>query len=127
MNSTVEEKMKQCKLSKTNMAFYGSKEHKEIRKLAANKETCWTGPPPVGSESNLWIFRVENNQGGSCPFGIRPWPKKEYGKFFSGDSYIVLKTFRKKGGKKLCHDIFFWLGRHSTIDEKGVAAYKTVR
>lgn len=67
-----------------------------------------------------------NNQGGKCPFGIRPWAVKDYGRFFDGDSYIVLKTFKKARSKKLCHDIFFWLGTDSSIDEKGVAAYKTV-
>jgi len=119
-------KMKQLKLSDTNMAFYGSKDHKKIRKMAAMTEVSWKGPPPAGSESNLWIWRVENNQGGKTPFGIRPWSKDLYGKFYSGDSYIVLKTFKKSKSKKLHHDIFFWLGAFSSIDEKGVAAYKTV-
>eukprot|EP00939_MAST-03C_sp_MAST-3C-sp1_P001382 g1382.t1 len=118
--------MKQLKISETNMAFYGSDDHKKIRKMAAATEINWTGPPKAGGAPDLWIWRVENNQGGKSPFGIRPWPKKEYGKFFCGDSYIVLKTFRKGKSPKLSHDIFFWLGTSSSIDERGVAAYKTV-
>ena len=115
--------------------------------MAADTEVNWKGPPPAGSKPDLRIWRVENNQGGKCPFGIRPWPVKDYGRFFDGDSYIVLKTFKKARSKKLCHDVFFWLGLESSIgtfrlthihysldyhkqtsnaDEKGVAAYKTV-
>jgi gelsolin len=62
----------------------------------------------------------------------------KYGLFHEGDSYIVLHSekIEKKGdvsqthddgeGKKLVHDIFFWLGTHTTQDEAGTAAYKTV-
>jgi hypothetical protein len=28
-----------------------------------------------------------------------PWPKKKYGQFFNGDSYIVLNTYKTKDGK----------------------------
>ena len=139
-------KQRDYKVKDSNMAFYGSAAHKKVRKMAADTEVNWKGPPPAGSACELRIWRVENNQGGKCPFGIRPWPTKDYGKFFDGDSYIVLKTFKKARSKKLCHDVFFWLGLESSIgtlhshttysiihndtliytDEKGVAAYKTV-
>jgi hypothetical protein len=46
------------------------------------------------------------------------------GKFYSGDSYIVLLT--KKKANALERDIHFWLGAESSQDEQGVAAYKTV-
>jgi len=48
--------------------------------------------PPFSFEQNvssltlrtgLWIWRIEK-------FKVVPWPKEEYGNFFSGDSYIVL-------------------------------------
>jgi len=47
-----------------------------------------------------------------------------YGKFFNGDSYIVLKTVVNGSVKKW--DIHFWLGESTSQDEAGVAAYKTV-
>jgi hypothetical protein len=55
-----------------------------------------------------------------------PWPEEQYGEFYEGDSYIVLKTTHDKASGKLLHDIFFWLGLKSTADEQGTAAYKTV-
>lgn len=121
--------MKQLKVEESNMAFYGSEDHKKVRTMAAKTEVSWKGAGELKSDDGrckIWIWRVENNQGGKCPFGIRKWPEKEYGKFFSGDSYIMLKTYKKGKSKKLRHDIYFWLGTFSSIDEKGVAAYKTV-
>eukprot|EP00603_Paraphysomonas_imperforata_P002999 CAMPEP_0114417660 /NCGR_PEP_ID=MMETSP0103-20121206/3082_1 /TAXON_ID=37642 ORGANISM="Paraphysomonas imperforata, Strain PA2" /NCGR_SAMPLE_ID=MMETSP0103 /ASSEMBLY_ACC=CAM_ASM_000201 /LENGTH=797 /DNA_ID=CAMNT_0001585967 /DNA_START=115 /DNA_END=2508 /DNA_ORIENTATION=+ len=51
--------------------------------------------------------------------------KQEFsGKLYSGDSYIFLHS--KKKGNNLVHDIFFWLGKDTSQDESGVAAYKTV-
>lgn len=72
-----------------------------------------------GSEVGLKIWRVEK-------FKIVPWPEKDYGKFYSGDSYIVLSTWMNTETKNLCHDIHFWLGDNTSQDEAGTAAYKTV-
>jgi len=47
------------------------------------------------------------------------------GKFYVGDSYILLSTSKLKSGA-LSHAIHFWLGSETSIDESGVAAYKTV-
>jgi hypothetical protein len=44
--------------------------------------------------------------------------------YFTGDSYIVLKTSKEEGSEKLLWDIFFWIGSESSQDEYGVAAYK---
>lgn len=52
-------------------------------------------------------------------------PQEDYGKFYSGDSYIVLKTTVPQRGPKQW-DLFFWLGEETTADESGIAAYKTV-
>lgn len=52
-------------------------------------------------------------------------PQEDYGKFYSGDSYIVLKTTVPPRGRKQW-DLFFWLGQETTADESGIAAYKTV-
>ncbi|GFY80564.1 villin 3 [Actinidia rufa] len=64
------------------------------------------------------IWRIEN-------FQPVPLPKSEYGKFYSGDSYIVLQTMPGKGGAYL-YDIHFWLGKDTSQDEAGTAAIKTV-
>ena len=47
------------------------------------------------------------------------------GKFYQGDSYILLSSSPNKSGK-LIYSIHFWLGSQSSQDEQGVAAYKTV-
>ncbi|KAK9055494.1 hypothetical protein SSX86_026577 [Deinandra increscens subsp. villosa] len=68
----------------------------------------------VGTE----IWRIEN-------FQPVPLPKSDYGKFYSGDSYIVLQTTSGKGGAYF-YDIHFWLGKDTSQDEAGTAAIKTV-
>lgn len=55
---------------------------------------------------------------------MRRWPREDHGSFFSGDSYIVLNTYKDKESDKLCWDVHFWLGKDSSQDEVGVAAYK---
>ncbi|CAK9183963.1 unnamed protein product [Ilex paraguariensis] len=64
------------------------------------------------------IWRIEN-------FQPVPLPKSGYGKFYSGDSYIILQTTPGKGGAYL-YDIHFWLGKDTSQDEAGTAAIKTV-
>ena len=49
-----------------------------------------------------------------------------HGQFYSGDSYIILNTYEKKGSKARMWDVHFWIGSTSTQDEYGTAAYKTV-
>jgi gelsolin len=105
----------QVKLEDSNMANYGSDEHKQMRKDAAGKEKAWEN---AGKEPGLQIWRIEK-------FKIKHWPKDRYGEFFSGDSYIILNTMVDDEGKKT-YDVFFWLGNETTQDEAGTAAYKTV-
>ncbi|GMH18709.1 hypothetical protein Nepgr_020550 [Nepenthes gracilis] len=68
----------------------------------------------LGSE----IWRIED-------FQPVPLPKSDYGKFYSGDSYIILQTSPGKGGAYL-YDIHYWLGKDTSQDEAGTAAIKTV-
>ncbi|KAK9128758.1 hypothetical protein Syun_017555 [Stephania yunnanensis] len=68
----------------------------------------------VGTE----IWRIENFQ----PVAL---PKSDCGKFYMGDSYIVLQTTAGKGGSYL-YDIHFWIGKDTSQDEAGTAAIKTV-
>jgi len=67
----------------------------------------------------LEIWRIEK-------FHVKPWPKDHYGQFFSGDSYIVLNTWKKPDSDALHWDVHFWLGKYTSQDEAGTAAYKTV-
>mmetsp|Transcript_8068 Transcript_8068/g.14597 ORF Transcript_8068/g.14597 Transcript_8068/m.14597 type:complete len:823 (+) Transcript_8068:52-2520(+) len=50
--------------------------------------------------------------------------EKANGKFYKGDSYILLSTVQGTGG--LSWNIHFWLGSESSQDEIGICAYKTV-
>jgi gelsolin len=96
------------------MALFGSPLEKEIKKHAAEGEPAWK---TAGKAPGLEIWRVEK-------FKIVPWPKDKYGKFYDGDSYIVLHTM--KVNDVLKWDVHFWLGQYTTQDEAGTAAYKTV-
>ncbi|VDP43532.1 unnamed protein product [Heligmosomoides polygyrus] len=62
----------------------------------------------VGKKPGLENFRLEEV------------PLKEYGQFYSGDTYVVLNS---KHGEWNVH---FWLGKDATIDEIGTAAMKAV-
>lgn len=59
-------------------------------------------------------------------FKVTEWPKEDYGQFYEGDSYIILNTYKEEGSEALLYDVHFWIGRYSTQDEYGTAAYKTV-
>mmetsp|Transcript_140758 Transcript_140758/g.350904 ORF Transcript_140758/g.350904 Transcript_140758/m.350904 type:complete len:369 (-) Transcript_140758:173-1279(-) len=101
-------------LAESNCAGIGSAEDKAVRLEAAKSEPAWAD---AGKEPGVQVWRIEN-------FKVVPRDKSTYGKFHSGDSYIVLHTV--KGEKEFEYHIFFWLGQNTTTDEMGVAAYKTV-
>ncbi|XP_020107953.1 villin-2 [Ananas comosus] len=82
---------------------------------AKNLDPAFQG---AGQRVGLEIWRIEN-------FQPVPLAKSDYGKFYSGDSYIVLQTTSGKGGAYL-YDIHFWIGKDSSQDEGGTAAIKTV-
>lgn len=106
-------------ISDTNVAGIGSDEDKAQRKAAAMKEAAWKG---CGQTVGIEVWRIEK-------FEVVSWPKEKYGSFYEGDSYIVLQTREVKdelGNPKIVRDIFFWLGKETSTDEQGTAAYKTV-
>ncbi|KAH7302617.1 hypothetical protein KP509_23G079800 [Ceratopteris richardii] len=72
----------------------------------------------VGQKVGMDIWRIED-------FQPVPLPKSEYGKFYTGDSYIILKTTALKTGA-YHYDVHFWLGKSTSQDEAGTAAIKTV-
>lgn len=103
-------------IADSNIAMLGSDLEKEVKKAAADCEPAWN---ECGQEPGLKIWRIEK-------FKVVHWPEEDYGSFFSGDSYIILNTYKKSGSDALLHDVHFWLGAHTTQDEAGTAAYKTV-
>jgi gelsolin len=117
--------VKQAGLDDSNMANYGSKEHIEARKKAAQSEKEFVG---AGQRVGLEIWRVENRRtkADTPDFGVKRWPREDYGSFYSDDSYLVLNTYKDKESDKLLWDVHFWLGKESSQDEIGVAAYKAV-
>ncbi|EPS57833.1 hypothetical protein M569_16984, partial [Genlisea aurea] len=72
----------------------------------------------AGQKDGIEIWRIEN-------FNPIPVSKSSYGKFFSGDSYVILKTSALKNGS-LHHDVHYWLGSDTSQDEAGTAAIKSV-
>ncbi|XP_061381862.1 gelsolin-like [Danaus plexippus] len=72
----------------------------------------------AGTKAGLEIWRIENFD----PVAV---PAAEHGKFYKGDSYIVLKTTSDKK-KNLSWDIHYWIGSESSQDESGAAAILSV-
>ncbi|CAI9754770.1 unnamed protein product [Fraxinus pennsylvanica] len=72
----------------------------------------------AGQKAGIEIWWIEN-------FKSVPVPKSSHGKFFRGDSYVMLKTTALKSGA-LHHDIHYWLGQDTSQDEAGTAAIKTI-
>uniref|UniRef100_A0A0E0LE94 HP domain-containing protein n=1 Tax=Oryza punctata TaxID=4537 RepID=A0A0E0LE94_ORYPU len=72
----------------------------------------------AGQKDGLEIWRIEKLQS-------VPVPKESHGRFFTGDSYVILKTTALKNGS-FRHDIHYWLGKDTSQDEVGTAAIKTV-
>jgi len=108
----------QAEFEDSNIALLGSDLEKEVRLEAAKTVEAYKG---AGQKPGIEIWRIEK-------FKVVKWPKEKYGTFFSGDSFIVLHTYKdpESDADKLLYDIHFWLGSETTQDEMGVAAYMTV-
>jgi len=109
-------KQKEYDWKDSNMALFGSDTEKQVKKDSAMTEKAWH---KAGSKVGLQIWRI-------VKFQVTHWPKEDYGAFYDGDSYIILNTYKDEDGEQLLHDVHFWIGKHSTQDEYGTAAYKTV-
>jgi hypothetical protein len=74
------------------------------------------------------IWRVHNKRtaNDTADFGLERVPKNEYRKFYRGDSYVLLYTYKEANTDALLYNVHFWIGSESSQDEYGVAAYKTV-
>jgi len=104
------------KIEDSNIANYGSKDHKDLKAASAKTEEAWKG---AGQKPGTEIWRIEK-------FKVVAWPKEQYGSFYTGDAYIVLHTYKAEGKDALRYNIHFWLGADCSQDEQGTAAYKTV-
>ena len=106
----------------SNVELIGSDIDHKVKYNSALTEPAWNDGK-IGNTTGLFIWRIES-------FEVVPWPAEKYGKFHTGDSYIILNSIRvsqdSESEEKLFHDIFFWLGSETTQDEAGTAAYKTV-
>lgn len=111
------QKAKVYNIADSNIANLGSDLEKKVKLNAAQHEEAWKN---AGKAPGLDIWRVEQ-------FKIHAVPKETHGQFFSGDSYIILRTYKKTpDSNALAYDAHFWLGTYTTQDEAGTAAYKTV-
>merc|ERR1712137_806011 len=93
----------------------GTDLEKNIKKAAAECEQAWDGTGGPGFR----IWRIEK-------FKVVEWPRTELGKFYNGDSYIILHSYQPSPSAPVKHDVHFWLGEETSQDEAGTAAYKTV-
>lgn len=72
----------------------------------------------AGKREGLQIWRIESME-------VVPVPLKAYGKFYTGDAYIILQA--KKVGSGFSWNLHFWLGKESSQDEQGAAAMLTTQ
>jgi gelsolin len=101
-----------------NLQMFGGDVEKKIKAAAALGEPEWD---IVGktTKPRLFIWRIEK-------YKVKEWPHDQYGKFYNGDSYIILNIWQEKNSPALNYDVHFWIGGKSTQDEYTTAAYKTV-
>lgn len=109
-----------------------------MRAAAGDPAATWKG---AGAEPGTQIWRVERNT-------LTPVPKEQHGTFYSADDYIVLRTTKTDSGKlyaatgpphdaappctvltRRCadgsHDIHFWVGEDSNVEDYGFSVYRT--
>jgi len=106
-------KQKEYKIADSNLANFGTKMEHDIKEASAKTEQAWH---EAGKEVGLLIWRIEK-------FHVKK-SQTPPGVFYEDDSYIVLNTYKVENVLKF--DIHFWLGRGTSQDEAGTAAYKTV-
>ena len=74
---------------------------------------------PDNGEGAVEVYRIEN-------FDLVPLDTENYGLFFGGDSYVIKYEYQnKRGGHGFI--IYYWQGKHSSIDEKAASAIHAVR
>jgi len=104
------------RIAGTNLEHIGSAAHRELRQNAARGERAWDGIEG-SDEERVRVWRIEK-------FNVVHWPEDQYGDFYTGDSFIILNSYKEEDALK--YNVHFWLGKETTQDEAGTAAYKTV-
>lgn len=100
----------------TNIGGIGSDEDKQLREKAAESEPQFEG---AGQTPGIEIWRIEKFQ-----------PEKITARtgnlsLYSGDCYIILNTIELESGQ-FEWQLHYWIGKDSSQDESGSAAYFTV-
>ncbi|XP_071742121.1 villin-5-like isoform X3 [Rutidosis leptorrhynchoides] len=72
----------------------------------------------AGRKPGIEVWRIEN----SNPVAV---PEASYGKFFTGETYMILKTSPSKSGT-FRYDIHYWVGKDASEGEAGIVAIKTL-
>ncbi|XP_016519701.1 gelsolin isoform X3 [Poecilia formosa] len=73
----------------------------------------------AGKEAGLQVWRVEN-------MDLAPVPESLYGRFYTGDAYLVLSSTSNRRGD-LQYDLHYWQGSECSQDESGAAAILAVQ
>jgi hypothetical protein len=84
----IQDKNLKISIEASNIANLGTDLEKEVRREAARHEPAWQN---AGKKPGLEIWRIEK-------FTVKAWPEPEYGKFYNGDSYIVLHVWGEGRG-----------------------------
>jgi len=100
----------------SNISLMGTDPDRQVSKESAANEPAWKG---AGQKAGTLIYRINK-------FKVEKWPVEDYGKFYNGDSYIVLHTHKHPSTEELLYDIHVWLGKYSTVDEYWTAAAKAI-
>jgi len=103
-------------IESSNIANLSGKDNHDAKHNSSTHEAAWKG---AGSKEGVEQWRIFN-------FAVHRLPANQNGTFFSGDSYIVLHTYKVGNSLAFRYDVYFWLGEKTTQDEAGTAAYKTV-
>ncbi|XP_021369924.1 gelsolin-like protein 2 [Mizuhopecten yessoensis] len=97
-------KQKKYDWKDSNLALFGTKLEHAVKKESSLYEPAWYN---AGTKVGRKIWRIVN-------FEVTDWPEEDYGKFYEGDSYIILDTYKKSGSDAIYHHIHFWIGKYST-------------
>lgn len=101
----------------TNLAGIGSEDDQRLREEAAQHEAEFDG---AGQQPGLEIWRIEKFS------PQRQSIRADNLSLYSGDSYIILKTTQKEDSDAFDWQLHYWIGKDSTQDEYGAAAYFAV-
>ncbi len=107
---------KQLAFEDTNMFNFGTDLELKVKKAASQHEAEWH--TISGDTPGIATWRIEN-------FSLARWPENLSGSFYDGDSYIVLITSKIASGE-ISREAHMWIGKDTTADESGTAAYKIV-